>query len=277
MTRASISLPVPVSPVSRTGQGTRGDPPGDRDELGRLLGDPEALGIALEGLGRPQRGALLLVAAVAVERTGGGDELADGGERAAMVELRPRPRQHLPGLVAMLAEDDEVVGGRRPHRRQRLGVGPAVALDQPHPAPAARRQRQRLGTAACPAGSQTPRARECAGGPRARGAPRRSRGGGSWWVVAGRPPVKGSLPSDDPLTLPVCLPPAQEPLSPCQVVYRRAPVVQLPGAPSLLPCTATQPRKGVNLTVLQKMWRSVSFPRACPEPGRLQRAGGEKS
>ena len=64
-----------------------------------------------------------------------------------MIELRPRPREDLPGLVAMLAEAHEVVVGRRPHRRQRFGVGPPGALHQPHPALAARRQRQRLGTA----------------------------------------------------------------------------------------------------------------------------------
>ena len=43
-----------------------------------LLGDPDALGVAVERLGRPQRGALLLVAAVAVEGVRACDQLADG-------------------------------------------------------------------------------------------------------------------------------------------------------------------------------------------------------
>ena len=84
----------------------RGDAARDREELGHLLGGPDALRIAVERFGRPQRGALLLVAAVAVEREGGGDQLADGDERAAMLELGPRIDEELPGLVAMLAERD---------------------------------------------------------------------------------------------------------------------------------------------------------------------------
>ena len=97
-------MPVPVSPVRSTGRGVGRDAAGEREELGGLLGDPEALGVALERLGGPQRGALLLVAAVAVEGEGGGDQLADGDERAAMIELGSRPREQFPGLVAMLAE-----------------------------------------------------------------------------------------------------------------------------------------------------------------------------
>ena len=64
MARASISLPVPVSPVSRIGQRRVGDAAGEGQELGRLFGGPDALGIIREGLGRPEGGALLLVAAV---------------------------------------------------------------------------------------------------------------------------------------------------------------------------------------------------------------------
>ena len=117
------------------------------EELDRLLGDPQALGVAVEGLGRPQRGALLLVAAVAVEGAGGGDQLADGGERAAMIELGPRPRQDLPGFVAMLAEAHEVVVGGRPQGRERLGVGPAVLATSRTPRSLRAAERQRLGTA----------------------------------------------------------------------------------------------------------------------------------
>ena len=46
-------------------QRRRGDAPGDGQDLRRALRDPEALGVPFERLGRPQRGALLLVAAVA--------------------------------------------------------------------------------------------------------------------------------------------------------------------------------------------------------------------
>ena len=113
-------------------QGTRGDLARELDDLDRLLRDPQALGVALEGFGRPERGALLLVAAVVVEGAGGGDQLADGGERAAMIELGPRPRQDLPGLVAMLAEAHEVVVGAPratppgPRRRSTRGCPPAA-------------------------------------------------------------------------------------------------------------------------------------------------------
>ena len=41
----------------------------------------------------------------------------------------------------------EVVLPRRPQGRERLGLGPAIAGDQPHAASAARPQRQRLGAA----------------------------------------------------------------------------------------------------------------------------------
>ena len=157
-------------------QGARGQPAGEVHELDGLLGDPQALGVALEGLGRPQRRALLLVAAVLVEGAGGGDELADGGEGAAMVELRPRAREDLPGLVAVLAEEDEVVLRGRAQGRERLVVGPAVAGDEPHAARAAGARARAPRRTRSPAGWRTPRGRECAGGPRVRGAPPPSRG-----------------------------------------------------------------------------------------------------
>ena len=81
-----------------------GDAPGDREELGGLLGDPEALGVSVEGLCGPQRGALLLVPPVVFERARRRDQLADGGEGAVMVEGRPGAGQNLPGLVAVLTE-----------------------------------------------------------------------------------------------------------------------------------------------------------------------------
>jgi len=45
----------------------------------------------------------VFLAAVAVEGAGGVDELADGGERAAVVEGGARPGDELPGLVPVLA------------------------------------------------------------------------------------------------------------------------------------------------------------------------------
>ena len=75
------------------GERGRRDAPGDVEDLGHLLGGPDALGVAVERLGGPERGALLLVAAVAVEREGGGDQLADGDEGAAVVELRASDRR----------------------------------------------------------------------------------------------------------------------------------------------------------------------------------------
>ena len=47
----------------------------------------------------------------------------------------------------MLAEPHEVVVTRRAQGRERLGLGPAVAGDQPHAARASRAQRQRLSAA----------------------------------------------------------------------------------------------------------------------------------
>ncbi len=128
------------------GQGARGDPAGEVQELGRLLGNPQALGVALEVLRRPEGRALLLVAPVLVEGAGGGDELADGGEGASMVELRPRPREDFPGLVAVLAEEDQVVLSGRSPGRERLVLGPADAGDVPQAARAAAPKDQGLGT-----------------------------------------------------------------------------------------------------------------------------------
>jgi hypothetical protein len=64
----------------------RRDALGDRQQLGHLLGHPQAA-VGLEGVGGPQRGALLLLAAVAVEGDGGVDQLADGDAGAAVVEV----------------------------------------------------------------------------------------------------------------------------------------------------------------------------------------------
>ena len=61
------------------------DAPGNREQLGHLLGHPEAA-VGLERVGGPQGGALLLLAAIAVERDGRLDQLADGDAGAAVGE-----------------------------------------------------------------------------------------------------------------------------------------------------------------------------------------------
>ena len=100
-------------------------------ELGALFGGPDALGVAVEGLGRPQRGALLLVAAVLVEAASGGDQLADGRDGAVVLQVRERPRQDLPRLVAMLTEDGEVLGRSLPDGVERVTLAPAFGRDHP--------------------------------------------------------------------------------------------------------------------------------------------------
>ena len=101
-----------------------GDALGDREQLGHLLGDPEAA-VGLEGVGRPERGALLLFAPVAVDGDGGVDELADGDAGAAVVEGGPELGDDLPGFVAMGAAGDvQPVAGLR-GRLDGLRLGPA--------------------------------------------------------------------------------------------------------------------------------------------------------
>ena len=110
-------------------------------ELGALFGGPDALGVAVEGLGRPEGGALLLVAAVLVEAASGGDQLADGRDRAVVLQVRERPRQELPRFVAVLTEDGEVLGRRRPDGVERLGSRSSLRPKSPwrRPAPTATR------------------------------------------------------------------------------------------------------------------------------------------
>ena len=132
MARASISLPVPVSPVSRIGSGVGAMRRAMRQQLGDLLGGPDALGVAVERLGRPERGALLLVAAVAVEACGRWRP-ACGWRRRVQRWSRSgaRPGEELPGLVAVLAEDGEVLGRCLPDGVERFALAPARADDHP--------------------------------------------------------------------------------------------------------------------------------------------------
>ena len=111
------------------GQRRVGDAAGDAQELGRLFGGPDALGIVREGLGRPEGGALLLVAAVLRQGDRRGDQLANRGKGAAVVERGLRARQELPGLVAVDADVHEVIRSGDLDRGQGLGVAPAVSGD----------------------------------------------------------------------------------------------------------------------------------------------------
>ena len=107
-----------------------------------LLGDPDALGIAVEGLGGPEGGALLLFAAVAIERARRRQQLADRGDGAAVLELGQRLGEELPRLVAMRPQPDDVVGAGRRERGERLGVRPSGDGDEPPAARPLRRERE---------------------------------------------------------------------------------------------------------------------------------------
>ena len=118
-------------PGEEDGQRIRGDATGDRQQLGALLGGPDALGVAVEGLGRPERGALLLVPAVLVETSSSGDQLADGRDGAVVFQVRERARQDLPRLVAVLTKDGEVLGRSLPDGVERFTLAPALSRDHP--------------------------------------------------------------------------------------------------------------------------------------------------
>ena len=147
MARASTSLPVPVSPVRRTVDVGGRDPLRDREDLGHLLGDPEPA-VGLERVGGPQRGALLLLAPIPVDRDGRVDELADGHARAPVVECRAQLGDDLPGLVAVDAAGDAQPFAGLLRGLDRLGLGPAAGASAPNPTFAASDQRLPFGRAA---------------------------------------------------------------------------------------------------------------------------------
>ncbi len=103
----------------------------DGEELGALLGGPDALGISVERFGGPEGGALFLVAAILVEAAGGRHELADGGDGAVVPEVRERAGQELPGFVAMQTEDGHVFGGGIADGGDGFGLGPPGYRDGP--------------------------------------------------------------------------------------------------------------------------------------------------
>ena len=104
----------------------RSDAPGDRQQLCALFGGPDALGVSVEGLGRPEGGALLFVPSVLVEAASGGDQLADGRDGAVVFQVRERPRQDLPRFVSVLTKDGKVLGRSLPDGVERLSLAPAL-------------------------------------------------------------------------------------------------------------------------------------------------------
>jgi hypothetical protein len=59
-----------------------------------------------------------------------------------MFELGTRPREDLPGFVAMAAENHEIVGCGGAQCRQGFSVAPTVGRDEPDAAGAARAERK---------------------------------------------------------------------------------------------------------------------------------------
>ena len=96
------------------------------DELGALLGGPDALGVAVERLGRPQRGALLLVAAVLIEACARWRPAC--GSRRPCSDARGR-RAAGPGAARSRRGAARGLRGRR--RRRRPTAASASASVQP--------------------------------------------------------------------------------------------------------------------------------------------------
>ena len=95
-------------------QRRRGDAAGDAQDLGHLGRGPDAFGVAVERLGGPERGALLFLAAVAVEREGGANQLADRDR--ACSDVRARAGHRRGGARArrdVIADRDQLVRLRR--------------------------------------------------------------------------------------------------------------------------------------------------------------------
>ena len=148
MARATISLPVPVSPVISTGSGVAAM----RRAVVRISdicseAQMQSV-IAVEGVGRPERGALLLVAAVAVERDRDGEQLPDRRERAVGLQFADRLDDQQPGLVGARAEGQVLDPVRRRRGRGgRLRRLPAGGVDDAAAGGAGRDQREPCGAA----------------------------------------------------------------------------------------------------------------------------------
>ena len=100
------------------------------EQLGHLLGDPEPA-VGLEGVGGPQRRALLLLAAVAVESEPHANQLPDRNKRTAMFEFRFRINDQLPRFVAMFPESDHFAGRGLARDSQCRSFVPPATVDDP--------------------------------------------------------------------------------------------------------------------------------------------------
>ena len=128
-------------------QRRRADAAGDADDLRDRLGHPDAVRIAVQRFGRPQRGALLLLAAVAVQRQGGRDQLSDRHECAALLEIVGQRGDDLERLVPIGAAVDHGRGIRLLGGLQRLPLVPPACLDDPEGALRSRDQGHRVDAA----------------------------------------------------------------------------------------------------------------------------------
>jgi hypothetical protein len=124
-----------------------GDPPRRVQDFDHLFGGPDAFGVAVERIGRPQRRTLLLVAAVALERERQREQLADRRKGTEAFQVAARLNREEPGFIAAVPERqvlDEV--GRRRRRGGRFGGVPRDRLDDADPGGRLDYQRQRRGT-----------------------------------------------------------------------------------------------------------------------------------
>ena len=104
--------------------------------------------IAVEGVRRPEGGALLFVAAVAVERDRDGEQLPDRRERAVGLQFPDRLDDQQPGLVGARSEGQMFDAlGRRRGRGGRLRRLPAGGVDDAAAGGAGGDQREPCGAA----------------------------------------------------------------------------------------------------------------------------------
>ena len=72
--RARTSLPVPVSPVMRTGTLVGAMRRATAEDALHLLGEEDGAALTFDGIGRPQRGAVALLLAGVLQRERGATE-----------------------------------------------------------------------------------------------------------------------------------------------------------------------------------------------------------
>src|SRR5690606_36507694 len=104
------------------------DPPRDADDIVDRLRHPDDVGVPLERRGWPEGGALLLVAAEAIECACGEHELLDGDPGAAAFEVVVRPADDEQRLVTMDPAVDRVGVGGLARGVEGIPLVPAEAL-----------------------------------------------------------------------------------------------------------------------------------------------------